>query len=125
MDLVDAFLSSIETADRDMKVFPNEFAYKKVVLDTYGQNNDSNAFYEVFATCKYNENWEMFSEWVNCKDNSLLAAFLKLRDDIGEEFFKEIQESNYLVGKRTKRKRATEESKNGDEYHLNQRLVKL
>ncbi len=125
MNIVDAFLNSIETADAEMKVFPNEFSYKKVVLDTYGQNNDSNAFYEILATCKYNENWEMFSEWVNCKDNSLLAAFLKLRDDIGEEFFKEIQKSNYLVGKRTKRKSAAEESKNGDEDHFESKISQV
>jgi len=125
MDLVDAFLSSIETADRDMKVFPNEFAYKKVVLDTYGQNNDNNAFYEIFATCKYDENWEMFSQWVNCKDNSLLAAFLKLRDDIGEEFFNEIQKSNYLVGKRTKRKSTAEESKNGNEDYFESKISQV
>lgn len=62
MDLVNAFLNSITTADEDIKVFPNEFAYKKVALDTYVQNNDNNAFYEIFATCKHEENWEMFSE---------------------------------------------------------------
>lgn len=96
--IVDALLCATETADAEIKWFPNEFAYKKVTADSYRCYTDNNGFYVLYSSCDYDDSWDNHSDWVSCKDNTLLKALLHLREEIGTDFFEALQKSNYLAG---------------------------
>ena len=98
ISIVDALLCATETADAEIKWFPNEFAYKKVMADSYDCYTDNNGFYVLYASCDYNDSWDNHSEWVSCKNTTLLDALLHLHEKIGSDFFEALQKSNYMMG---------------------------